>query len=772
MNNFVGSYHAAFDKLFEQVKRFSQSILTIAIKSSVPVIVDILLERGLDIARTTCLFANESLTPLGLACKFRRLGVVKTLVKCGVDVNQMELQTQTTAMFHLLGLVYNEQGPGIEFPTQSCEILRLLLNAGAEVGWRELENPHFWTNKPLLGTYLTYATKPTKFDYGYQLHKPLTNAMRLCDQKEATAAINTMLGSRKAMTRLYENNLAERCMEALQHASYQGNESIVEYFMSLGLQPNVRCLCQAVRGKNMRIIQEYIGIRANLDVVEGSDYHTRNLVRRYAGQIPAGAEPLLYKEISIRYGRTTPFAEPIRWGHSELVVMFENMDILETITESERFSAAIFAASEAGNVMMVERLLERTRNMPELITPALPPSVSIATLGNHQNIVLMLMSAGIKPVASCVTMAILIRNVYLIELFLDVAVSIVDTFGLLYLAVRWGNTDMIARLIDADALLNESGCDLGIVELEDPNIADRSPLGEAIYREDDEELLSVAIERGKERLVRELLVRGADPNDPVAISSATIHSADMTSLILGAFCQRKMYSASSALRQAIKDESEEIVRLLANHTDLNEKDKRSENIAKWPGTADGGRLRVFLPTPLGEAILTGNARLVRILLDSGADPTKPGGGQAAASRITHTPLQLAVETGQRDIIDFLIEHGADVNSVPCLWARGTALQIAANRGFVGIADMLLERGASVNAPGSTFHGRTAFEGAAENGRMDMLLLLYHKDVDMIFDGGAQVQRAMHLAEKNGQLAARDLVRELAESAQLLTVMAF
>jgi hypothetical protein len=52
-----------------------------------------------------------------------------------------------------------------------------------------------------------------------------------------------------------------------------------------------------------------------------------------------------------------------------------------------------------------------------------------------------------------------------------------------------------------------------------------------------------------------------------------------------------------------------------------------------------------------------------------------------------------------------------------------------------------------------------------------LLLLYHNGVDIVFEGSAQVERAIRFAEKNGQLAARDLVRELGESAELAAIMA-
>ena len=849
MNNFAGSDYAAFDALFEQVKHFSvmqmkdilqaipapystalqHSILTIAIKSNVPVIVKILLQEGLDIGRITCRFAGHSYTPLGLACKFRRLDIVKILVAFGVDVNQVDFRTQSTAMRHLLGPDFASSSFDSDFEPESCDILRILLNAGAKVGWQELENTSFWKHDTLLDVYLDHATTPTEFKYGYEIHRPLSNAMHLCDLERAAVAVKKMLGTHSFGATVLLPDIADRCMAALQHASYQGNRSLVDYFLSIGLQPDLRCLCQAIRGNHRGILQKYIETGANLDVVEGSDHHSRNIVRSYAGVIPPGAEPLLHESISIRYGRTTPFAEAIRWNRPDLVRMFGDLGVFATITESERFSAALLAAAEAGNTKMVKYLLKRTVEVPELITPALSPSISIATLGNYEDIVDLLMSAGIKPITSSITMAILVRNAKLVRLFLDVGVSLVDTMGLTYLAVRWGNLDVIAQLIQAGAPVNESGCDLGIVELNNPNIEPRSPLGEAIWRDNEEVMkmllvngarinrnvhpqepstLAVAIQRGgREHLVRELLARGADPSDPTAILAATLHSVDMTQLILDALFREypsgHQYIASSALRRAIRDDRKEIVRMLAKHTNLNDREQRRDEVGKWSGVPEtSGRLRAFLPTLLGEAIMTNDPHLVRILLDSGGDPNStvetelpaPRRGRwpalslaihtdnltivsllheaganlhyDATLRVTRTPLQLAVELGHYDIVVFLLDHEADVNSASCLWGGGTALQLAAFQGFVGIAELLLLRGADVNAPGSKFQGRTAFEGAAEHGRMDMLLLLYHSGLDLVSDDGLQVERAKQFAGKNGQVAAKSLVEKLAESAKV------
>jgi ankyrin repeat protein len=475
----------------------------------------------------------------------------------------------------------------------------------------------------------------------------------------------------------------------------------------------------------------------NIDIIEGNDHHARNLVRRYAGTIPLDVEPLLYESISVHHGRTTPFAEAIRWKRPGLVTMFKGMGIMGSIMESERFSAALFAAAEAGDLEMTTHLLGRTSQAPELISPALSPSISIATHGNHGEIVEQLMSAGIKPITSSLTMAVLVRKAMLVRLFLDAAVPVAESVGLLYLAVRWGDIEVISQLIKAGIPMNESGLDLGIVELNNQDLVElRTPLAEAIWceREDVATLLldkgarinrdsyrssssplAIAIRcDGKERLVRDLLARGANANDPTALLAATRHSVDMTSLILGALCrqypQGHKYCASSALRRAIIDDKEVIVRMLATHTELNDKKRRREEVENWSGERGGRREQgAFLPTLLGEAIMTCNLRLVQIILDSGGDanstveaelPAPRVGRWPALSlaiytgslsmvrmlhdagakldydaqlRIVRTPLQLAVELGHYEIIEYLLDHGADVNSAPCLWGGSTAL---------------------------------------------------------------------------------------------------
>lgn len=856
MNNFAGSDYGPFESLFHRLREFSisqledildnipypystalqQSILTIAIKSDVPAIVRILLDRGLDMGQVTCRFAGTSYTPLGLACNFRRMEIIQILVDHGVDVNQKDRHTLDTAMWNLLGFDMADASTKEELPSITRDILRLLLMAGARIEWRELENTRFWTNKSLLEVFVRHSKHPVRFDYTYQLHRPLINATQLVEDSKATQAVKVMLGRDfKAGVQPF-STLETPCMDALQGASLQGNVELVKYFLNCGFRPTVKCLSLAVRGNSSAVIQCFLEAGIELDLVLAPNHDLPELLRPYAGTLMEDVDELLHEGILIRYGLTTPFAEAIRWRRHTLVQMFEACNILENITEPSRLTAALIAAAEAGNIAMVKMLLERAYNSLDCFVPALASALSLATLGRHVEIVELLMEAGIKPNRASLMSAVVVHDAKLLRLFFDTGSS-VDIPGLLWFAVRWGHIGVIQDLLRAGVAINEFGWHLGFMET-NMHLHDvvRSPLGEAIHRGDSRitqllleeganvsmELrtdrsghkglspLAVAVQSDNLTLVASLLKLGADPNDPVALLASTTKNVAVTRALVDAFTKRypegKKYFASKALRRAIRDNNEPLVAMLVRYTDPNDLEQRREEQEEVESQL--GRSLEYLPSPLGEAIIGTNKHIIELLLCNHGNPhatvatqvPSPHTGrwtailQAVATGdllivevlrsagakincipelgITRTPLQLAIDMGHYEIVRYLLEQGADVNAPPCIWGGGTALQLAAIKGHVGIAEMLIDRGADVNAARSKYQGRTAFEGAAEHGRMDMLLLLYHKHVDIVSDGGEQIRRAMDLAVKNGQMAAKSLVEQLAEAAKVDAIVAF
>jgi TolB protein len=113
-------------------------------------------------------------------------------------------------------------------------------------------------------------------------------------------------------------------------------------------------------------------------------------------------------------------------------------------------------------------------------------------------------------------------------------------------------------------------------------------------------------------------------------------------------------------------------------------------------------------TVLHEAVLSGQTRIVELLLKKGANPNLPA-----------VTLMESIENRHRDIAFLLLRSGADPNLyLPLYWA--------AAEGDLEIMRALLEKGADVNQNGYV-GGGTALIGAIENDRPDAVeLLLDHK----------------------------------------------
>ncbi|KAL1858858.1 hypothetical protein Daus18300_009856 [Diaporthe australafricana] len=143
--------------------------------------------------------------------------------------------------------------------------------------------------------------------------------------------------------------------------------------------------------------------------------------------------------------------------------------------------------------------------------------------------------------------------------------------------------------------------------------------------------------------------------------------------------------------------------------------------------------------PLQAACVHGEERIIRLLLQDGADVNSSARGFCGV-----TPLQAVCWLqGEKPsdaekktaIMVLLLDHGAKVNAAPS-WNHGyTALQAAASAGDVQCAKLLVSRGADLNAPACKRGGATALAIAATYRRLDMVRFLleqgavYHPAVE-------------------------------------------
>ncbi|KAG7001900.1 hypothetical protein G7Y79_00030g064330 [Physcia stellaris] len=130
-------------------------------------------------------------------------------------------------------------------------------------------------------------------------------------------------------------------------------------------------------------------------------------------------------------------------------------------------------------------------------------------------------------------------------------------------------------------------------------------------------------------------------------------------------------------------------------------------------------VRTFSECALRNAIGCGSVRLVRLLIDRGAEINP---------RLRHiyeiTPLELAVSIAKSgEIVQSLLELGADVNACATAFDREwlSLLGLAAKSGCKIVVQMLLKAGASIDQWSPT--EGTALQAAAENDNMDIVHML-------------------------------------------------
>ena len=122
-----------------------------------------------------------------------------------------------------------------------------------------------------------------------------------------------------------------------------------------------------------------------------------------------------------------------------------------------------------------------------------------------------------------------------------------------------------------------------------------------------------------------------------------------------------------------RKDHKEVTRLLKEGSSANQQDPRVIELAEEVGYKAGVML------PIHQAALAGDAKMIEILLNAGADPNARG-----IKNIT--PLQFAASQNAPDAVQLLLSHGAD----PLLRddSGTSALDVARRRGFSEVVQIL------------------------------------------------------------------------------------
>jgi TolB-like protein/ankyrin repeat protein/class 3 adenylate cyclase len=226
---------------------------------------------------------------------------------------------------------------------------------------------------------------------------------------------------------------------------------------------------------------------------------------------------------------------------------------------------------------------------------------------------------------------------------------------------------------------------------------------------------------------------------------------------------------SSLLHAAVqKNDVETIRRLMADGFNVNAKDyfgSTSLHIASYTGNAEIVALlidsgadiearargypdnRFLFATPLMVASQRGHLSVAELLISAGADANTKNTTVEGGS--TRTAIHWAAFDGYTDIAKLLIANGADIEAVCCsgLW---TPLSIASMKGHGTMSELLISKGANVNY--ADFNAKTPLHNAAISGNVELVQLLLANGADVgakTIHGSSPGETPLHVAVISG-----------------------
>ncbi|KAM0561249.1 hypothetical protein ACHAPJ_003127 [Fusarium lateritium] len=210
----------------------------------------------------------------------------------------------------------------------------------------------------------------------------------------------------------------------------------------------------------------------------------------------------------------------------------------------------------------------------------------------------------------------------------------------------------------------------------------------------------LAVEKGRNDVLRALLVAGAAVECPVPLMSSPLHIAAATRNLLGcelllragSYINARTEGGSTALSVAADANFVEIVEYLVAH-------------GADPNIPDYER-------PLHIAADWGNLEMVQAILCGRSFPQIDAKGES-----NFTALGIAASAGRLDIVSILLDHGADPNLRNGRRNSSSPLHLAASKGHRRVMIELLKRGASPYPESKEF---SPFHSACGSGWLDVM----------------------------------------------------
>jgi cytohesin len=242
--------------------------------------------------------------------------------------------------------------------------------------------------------------------------------------------------------------------------------------------------------------------------------------------------------------------------------------------------------------------------------------------------------------------------------------------------------------------------------------------------------LHTAARAGDVERVRALLAAGVPVSAPDTLGGTALHDAawsghkEVVTVLIAAGADvnaRHVEGGSTPLHYGVITNRRDVVELLlAKGADLRARDRAGATVLHL--AANRGYEELFLDllgrfegpdvedasgaTPLEEACWRGQAGIVKILLERGANPKR------RHPRTGLQPLHVAAQKGAADVAALLVGAGADVEAADGEGMR--PIEVALRMRFVAVADVLIGGGAKLADP------QKLLGAAVTNGQAEMI----------------------------------------------------
>lgn len=532
-------------------------------------------------------------------------------------------------------------------------------------------------------------------------------------------------------------------------------KSLLSYYVSAPPPDSfvLSLLCASIKGGSTELINFVLLYRPNINGIDDGDY-----------DIPVRL-PSIIKSHMKEMVRTSPFAEAIKANNEPLIHSFEQAGILGSLGDVQRAALVITAASEAGNVSYLRRLLRLLSVSSDLERLPLEDLLNKAIVQRDEALIVTLLEAGAfiedfslgfrlpsdpKPIIKPLVTALNLCDARLVRILLNA-----DNYGILskrviQSAFEWGEKSIIddimmtipsKKIVYSSHIHHLTSADYGFELHEDLSkdnesfeIA-RSLRGKLknkeifqyfldsklATREILTECLVVALHEDDRDMLQRLLDSGADVKDSLAWKVASKWRPHMISVLAENLAKRKGTVLTKGMGTGLL---KEVIKSGSGFAAIAESQIRS-------GLVDifhAGGVNNYDPspaiTPLGVAIVECGSRpsfkpnVVIALLNAKCDPNSIVEWDPRAGS-NQTALLKAIEVDALELVKLLIDFGARVNEPPRFRVKQTPLQKAAGVGSLDIVRLLLGRGAEANGDPAFSRGGTALQFAAISGNCNI-----------------------------------------------------